>query len=242
MGAKRSKSRMPQITLPGLVDPHDLLADRQFSMNLARGMEVLRAFTPADPMLGNRETVGPHGPAQAHGFAPDLHADAARLPEPRRGTAEVPPRPGRAVAGPSAPGEHAPAPGRASADGAACAQHGLLRQPGHARSRQRGVRRNHPGRFGQRPPPRHRQHAAPDGGSHRPRADPGLSARRALGDPELPQGARQGTLRAAPCAVGGRPEALRRGGLLPLARRLEEGLARGGRSGAAAFARDAAMP
>ena len=55
MTTKPSKSRMPQITLPGLVDPHDLLADRQFSMNLARGMEVLRAFTPADPMLGNRE-------------------------------------------------------------------------------------------------------------------------------------------------------------------------------------------
>ncbi len=46
---------MAHITLPGLVDPHDLSADRQFSMNLARGMEVLRAFTPADPMLGNRE-------------------------------------------------------------------------------------------------------------------------------------------------------------------------------------------
>lgn len=46
---------MAHITLPGLVNPHDLLADRQFSMNLARGLEVLRAFTPADPMLGNRE-------------------------------------------------------------------------------------------------------------------------------------------------------------------------------------------
>ena len=55
MGPKPRKTRMPQITLPGLVDPHDLLADRQFSMNLARGLEVLRAFTPADPMLGNRE-------------------------------------------------------------------------------------------------------------------------------------------------------------------------------------------
>lgn len=43
------------ITLPGLVDPHDLSADRQFSMNLARGMEVLRAFTSASPLLGNRE-------------------------------------------------------------------------------------------------------------------------------------------------------------------------------------------
>jgi hypothetical protein len=46
---------MPAIALPGLVDPHDLSADRQFSMNLARGLEVLRAFTPAEPMLGNRE-------------------------------------------------------------------------------------------------------------------------------------------------------------------------------------------
>ncbi|RYY51869.1 MAG: IclR family transcriptional regulator [Comamonadaceae bacterium] len=46
---------MSAITLPGLVDPHDLAADRQFSMNLARGLEVLRAFTPTEPMLGNRE-------------------------------------------------------------------------------------------------------------------------------------------------------------------------------------------
>lgn len=29
--------------------------DRQFSNNLARGLEVLRAFTPADPVLGNRD-------------------------------------------------------------------------------------------------------------------------------------------------------------------------------------------
>ena len=47
--------RMNAIALPGLVDPHDLSTDRQFSMNLARGLEVLRAFTPADPVLGNRE-------------------------------------------------------------------------------------------------------------------------------------------------------------------------------------------
>ena len=46
---------MSPIHLPGLVNPHDLSADRQFSMNLARGMEVLRAFTLADPLLGNRE-------------------------------------------------------------------------------------------------------------------------------------------------------------------------------------------
>lgn len=43
------------IHLPGLINPHDLSTDRQFSMNLARGMEVLRAFTLAEPMLGNRE-------------------------------------------------------------------------------------------------------------------------------------------------------------------------------------------
>ncbi|HKB54422.1 MAG TPA: IclR family transcriptional regulator, partial [Ramlibacter sp.] len=46
---------MTSIALPGLVNPHDLSADRQFSMNLARGMEVLRAFTATDPLLGNRE-------------------------------------------------------------------------------------------------------------------------------------------------------------------------------------------
>jgi len=50
-----SKRRVNVITLPGLVNPHDLSADRQFSMSLARGMEVLRAFTPATPVLGNRE-------------------------------------------------------------------------------------------------------------------------------------------------------------------------------------------
>jgi len=46
---------MQAIALPGLVNPHDLTADRQFSMNLARGMAVLRAFTAIDPVLGNRE-------------------------------------------------------------------------------------------------------------------------------------------------------------------------------------------
>jgi len=43
------------ITLPGLVNPHDLSSDRQFAMNLARGMEVLRCFTVHTPWLGNRE-------------------------------------------------------------------------------------------------------------------------------------------------------------------------------------------
>ena len=46
---------MNNIALPGLVDPHNLSTDRQFSMNLARGMEVLRAFTATSPILGNRE-------------------------------------------------------------------------------------------------------------------------------------------------------------------------------------------
>jgi DNA-binding IclR family transcriptional regulator len=43
------------IALPGLVNPHDLSDDRQFSMNLARGLEVLRAFTATSPVIGNRE-------------------------------------------------------------------------------------------------------------------------------------------------------------------------------------------
>jgi DNA-binding IclR family transcriptional regulator len=40
--------------LPGLVDPAELTGDRQFSINLARGLQVLRAFTPGDATLGNR--------------------------------------------------------------------------------------------------------------------------------------------------------------------------------------------
>ena len=51
----RKQHAMTTIHLPGLVDPHDLSSDRQFSMNLARGLEVLRAFTAANPVLGNRE-------------------------------------------------------------------------------------------------------------------------------------------------------------------------------------------
>ena len=49
------KAKVSTITLPGLVDPHDLSSDRQFSMNLARGLEVLRAFSASTPLLGNRE-------------------------------------------------------------------------------------------------------------------------------------------------------------------------------------------
>lgn len=47
--------KVSAISLPGLVNPHDLSSDRQFSMNLARGLEVLRAFTASAPLLGNRE-------------------------------------------------------------------------------------------------------------------------------------------------------------------------------------------
>lgn len=56
MPSSTSKRRsMTSIALPGLVHPHDLAADRQFSMNLARGLEVLRAFSAGQPLLGNRE-------------------------------------------------------------------------------------------------------------------------------------------------------------------------------------------
>lgn len=56
MTTRRSQPHtVTSIALPGLVSPHDLSTDRQFSMNLARGLEVLRAFTPAVPVLGNRE-------------------------------------------------------------------------------------------------------------------------------------------------------------------------------------------
>lgn len=43
------------IHLPGSVDPHDLSTDRQFAMNLARGVQVLRAFSAQSALLGNRE-------------------------------------------------------------------------------------------------------------------------------------------------------------------------------------------
>ncbi len=39
--------------LPGLIEPDDMSGDRQFSTNLARGLQVLRAYTPADPSLSN---------------------------------------------------------------------------------------------------------------------------------------------------------------------------------------------
>lgn len=56
MPADSAKQRtVSSITLPGLISPHDLASDRQFAMTLARGLEVLRAFTAANPVLSNRE-------------------------------------------------------------------------------------------------------------------------------------------------------------------------------------------
>lgn len=46
---------MVTINLPGSIDPHDLATDRHFAMNLARGVEVLRAFSAQNALLGNRE-------------------------------------------------------------------------------------------------------------------------------------------------------------------------------------------
>jgi DNA-binding IclR family transcriptional regulator len=42
-------------TQHGITVSHDLSTDRNFSANLARGLDVLRAFTPDEPVLGNRE-------------------------------------------------------------------------------------------------------------------------------------------------------------------------------------------
>jgi len=46
---------MALIQLPGSVDAHELAGDRHFSMNLARGVQVLRAFSAQKAALGNRE-------------------------------------------------------------------------------------------------------------------------------------------------------------------------------------------
>ncbi|CAM3818155.1 IclR family transcriptional regulator [Bordetella tumulicola] len=65
MSAPTEKNRnVNVITLPGLVNPHDLSSDRQFSMNLARGLEVLRAFSASTPLLGNREIADRTGLAK----------------------------------------------------------------------------------------------------------------------------------------------------------------------------------
>ncbi len=41
--------------IPGLASSTEFTSDRQFATNLSRGLEVLRAFTPDAPVLGNRE-------------------------------------------------------------------------------------------------------------------------------------------------------------------------------------------
>ncbi len=50
-GAQMSHAGEPLLPAP----PDAESTDRQFAINLARGLQVLRAFTPAEPMLGNRE-------------------------------------------------------------------------------------------------------------------------------------------------------------------------------------------
>jgi len=45
----------PPTPLPGLAGAADGAGDRQFAIALARGLEVLRAFTPSDRALSNRE-------------------------------------------------------------------------------------------------------------------------------------------------------------------------------------------
>jgi DNA-binding IclR family transcriptional regulator len=45
----------PRSPLPGLSRAADASGDRQFAITLARGLEVLRAFTPGDRALSNRE-------------------------------------------------------------------------------------------------------------------------------------------------------------------------------------------
>lgn len=52
---KPSPPATPDAPVPGLLGADELATDRQFATNLARGLDVLRAFTPSDPMLGNRE-------------------------------------------------------------------------------------------------------------------------------------------------------------------------------------------
>lgn len=53
--ARRRDGHLGEPLVPGLVDPSLMADDRQFSMNLARGLQVLRAFTGDAPILGNRE-------------------------------------------------------------------------------------------------------------------------------------------------------------------------------------------
>lgn len=65
-----------------LIDPmqekDEELKDRQFVTALARGLELLRCFTPRESLLGNRGT-GEDRPAEADGVASDPHPDPAGL-------------------------------------------------------------------------------------------------------------------------------------------------------------------
>ena len=49
----KMKPDMPSYRTPATLLEH--AGDRQFATTLARGMELLRCFTPEDPVLGNRE-------------------------------------------------------------------------------------------------------------------------------------------------------------------------------------------
>ena len=49
----RSRPRETPRRVPAGLDEH--AGDRHFATTLARGLELLRCFTPADPVLGNRE-------------------------------------------------------------------------------------------------------------------------------------------------------------------------------------------
>ncbi|NRO98880.1 helix-turn-helix domain-containing protein [Paraburkholderia sp. NMBU_R16] len=56
---RRTRAALKPTVRPGEpllpAPPDDDSTDRQFAINLARGLQVLRAFTPTEPMLGNRE-------------------------------------------------------------------------------------------------------------------------------------------------------------------------------------------
>jgi len=57
MNPPQRNPAMDPNTISGLASADELAHDRQFATNLARGVEVLRAFTPARPILGNQDLV-----------------------------------------------------------------------------------------------------------------------------------------------------------------------------------------
>ncbi|MCY1211138.1 beta-ketoadipate pathway transcriptional regulator, PcaR/PcaU/PobR family [compost metagenome] len=61
MNANRPPPDMERPPLPGLASADELSTDRQFATNLARGLDVLRAFTPGSPVLGNQDIVARTG-------------------------------------------------------------------------------------------------------------------------------------------------------------------------------------